>query len=48
MKYNGSDLPKPQIEEDITRAEWIDPVNIDNITNNTYSSIKEVISEVLY
>ncbi len=48
MKYNGSDLPKPQIEEDITQAEWIDPGNIDNITNNTYSSIKEVISEVLY
>ncbi len=46
MEYLGSEIPKPQLEEDITMAEWIPCSEISKTTNNTYPSIKEVLVEL--
>lgn len=46
MSYKGNSTPKPQLEEDITKAEWVPMSKIDKITQNTYPSIKEVLSEI--
>ncbi len=35
---------KPQIEEDITELKWVKRENFNEILNNTYPSIKEIIS----
>jgi len=47
MRYEGNDLPSPQLEEDITEAKWINKNDIEEVTQNTYPSIKEVLIEVL-
>ncbi len=44
MLHKGNQEPKPQIEEDITEAKWIKTDNLDEIINNTYPSIIEVLS----
>ncbi|WP_075590457.1 NUDIX hydrolase [Labilibacter marinus] len=46
MEYAGNDIPKPQLEEDITEACWIPSNNVKKVTDNTYPSIKEVLFEV--
>jgi 8-oxo-dGTP pyrophosphatase MutT (NUDIX family) len=43
MLYTGSETPKPQTREDITEVRWIGPPDLDEITGNTYLSIKELI-----
>ena len=43
MFHPENQIPKPQIEEEITEAKWIDPKNIDAVINNTYLSIIEVL-----
>ncbi len=48
MKYAGNDAPKPQLEEDITEAIWIKTDELTRVTENTYPSIIEVLSELRY
>ena len=43
MKYFGTEKLKPQLQEDITMAMWIDQDEVSYITGNTYSSIKDVL-----
>lgn len=45
MLHKGSQDPKPQIEEDITEAKWIKTDNLDEIINNTFPSIIEVLKK---
>lgn len=33
----------PQKEEDITKAQWVDPADLPNYTSNTYALIKDVL-----
>ena len=46
MKFDGTAIPKPQLEEDITEAKWVEKGEISEILENTYPSIKEVLSEI--
>lgn len=39
---------KPQIEEGISKAEWLDHEEIENIRSNTYASLIEVIDGGIY
>ncbi len=47
MKYEKEHVLIPQIEEGITKVEWINISNLNNYTNNTYESIKSVIGNFL-
>ncbi|GAJ10023.1 unnamed protein product, partial [marine sediment metagenome] len=42
----GNNL-KPQLQEDITEAVWIDPNNIKMVFNNTFPVIADVLNESL-
>ena len=44
MQYTGRDHPTPNTAEDITEVRWIKTGAVDEIFDNTYPSIKEVIS----
>ena len=46
MRYNGPLTLKPQTDEDITEAVWVKPENIDNLLENSFSSIPEVIKQL--
>ncbi|TLX77705.1 NUDIX domain-containing protein [Labilibacter sediminis] len=46
MSYKGDAHPKPQLEEDIISAEWLAQDKVKSATQNTYASIKEVLSEL--
>ncbi|GAF01657.1 NUDIX hydrolase [Saccharicrinis fermentans] len=46
MKYKGNASPTPQLEEDITKAQWIRANDIEEVTQNTYPSILEVLDEL--
>ena len=44
MKYHGdSSKLVPQLEENITQAEWLDKQGVSNALENTYPLIKEII-----
>ncbi|MDP4162603.1 MAG: NUDIX domain-containing protein [Bacillota bacterium] len=43
MKTSTQSLPVPQSEEGITKAQWIDRDNLNEVMKNTYPSIIEVI-----
>ena len=43
MLYNGDDALHPQASEDITRAVWLHPNQLEMTLQNTYESIKQVI-----
>lgn len=45
MVYNGIQNPKPQIEEEITEAKWVKTTNLQEIINNTFPSIIEVLEK---
>ena len=45
MIYNGIQNPTPQIEEEITEAKWLNTDNLQEITNNTFPSIIEVLQK---
>ena len=48
MKYIGNETPKPQIEEGITKVDWIDVNHIkDEVFPNTFNNIKLILKEVL-
>ena len=38
----------PQIEEDIAKAEWVNPENLENYTANTYLLIRDVLKVAGY
>lgn len=43
--HKGNQKPKPQTEEDITEAKWLKTDNLNEVINNTFPSIIEVLSE---
>ena len=43
MFYNGNELLKPQLEEEITKAVWLKDSEINKVTQNTFPSIIDVI-----
>ena len=43
MSYTGNATPVPQLEEEITRAEWIEKSNLNTILSSTYSSLQDLI-----
>lgn len=45
LSYDGSKKLKPQMEEGITKVEWIEKDKINKKYDKTYASIKEVIDE---
>ncbi len=47
LKYSGNETPVPQTEEDITEVFWIDRSELSGILSNTYSSIIDVLDEVM-
>ncbi|MBN1819989.1 MAG: NUDIX domain-containing protein [Prolixibacteraceae bacterium] len=44
MEHSGTEMPKPQLEEDITKAEWISKDKLQPNLENTYSNLKQIIS----
>lgn len=46
FEYMGNELPKPQQEENITQARFVDQTQIPEIMVRTYPSIKDVLREV--
>lgn len=47
MHYEGSQSLVPQIEEGITKVEWVAINKIENKMENTFGSIKDVMNEFL-
>lgn len=45
MVSNGDENPKPQIEEEITEVKWLKTNNLQEIINNTFPSIIEVLKK---
>lgn len=43
MKYDGDEIPIPQIEEEITETIWLRPEEIEIIYSNTYPSLIDLI-----
>lgn len=43
MKYEGTETPRPQVEEGITEVRWFDPSQLREVFANTYPSISDVI-----
>jgi len=40
MKYNGTESLVPQIDEEITKAEWCNKLNVDKYKQSTYQSLR--------
>ncbi len=45
LNYNGDQTLKPQEEESITQAIWVDKNKWKMIESNTYASIREVLKQ---
>lgn len=45
MLYSGSESLSPQKEEGIEKAEWRNPKEIDDVLQNTFGSIRDVIEK---
>ena len=48
MTYTGDAVPVPQIEEDITAIEWVDPAKLDAYLRTTYPTIVDVFEAAGY
>lgn len=46
MRYNSTLLPKPQLEEEITKAVWVSEQQVRTNLENSFSSIKEVFRTI--
>ncbi len=46
MEYNSNHTPTPQIEENITKVEWVSPEDLTKRAEMSYPSIKEVLSKI--
>jgi 8-oxo-dGTP pyrophosphatase MutT (NUDIX family) len=47
MHYSGSEIPAPQVEEDIEEVRWISASEMEEVMGNTYSSLREFLKNVL-
>lgn len=47
MKYVGNETLIPQESEDISIAKWLPKEQVDEITSNTYDTIRQVFSKVM-
>jgi len=45
--YNGTLDTKPQLEEGITKAEWVKPENIQQIALSSWPSLSEIFNKVM-
>jgi 8-oxo-dGTP pyrophosphatase MutT (NUDIX family) len=45
MLHKGNKQVKPQVEEDITEVKWVSASELEEITQNTYNSIIDVLKE---
>lgn len=45
MKYEGNEICKPQIEEDITEVRWFDKKDLVIVFQNTYNAIVDVLND---
>lgn len=43
MSYSGDETPSPQLNEGITKVEWLDSEHIKVALTNAYSSVKEML-----
>nr|WP_321407292.1 NUDIX domain-containing protein [uncultured Carboxylicivirga sp.] len=48
MKFNGSENPVPQTEENIASAQWLSVTQLNKVKGNTYPSIIEVLDAAGY
>lgn len=46
MRYDGSAILKPQTDEEITDAIWVEEAKIDDLLKDSFSSIPEVIKQL--
>jgi hypothetical protein len=44
MKYDGPMVTEPQLEEGITRIQWLHPDELNNIKGNAWLSLMDVIN----
>jgi 8-oxo-dGTP pyrophosphatase MutT (NUDIX family) len=47
MEYSGTDLPVPEVEEDIEEVAWFNMDELDAIYQNTYTSLIDFLGKVL-
>jgi len=47
MSYSGTEIPVPQVEEDIEKVAWIAPDDLSQVYSNTYSSLRDFFEKSL-
>ncbi len=47
MRYAGTQTPMPQLSEGIERVEWIGPKRIQNVLQQCYRSVQEVLGNLM-
>ncbi|HKJ41038.1 MAG TPA: NUDIX domain-containing protein [Sunxiuqinia sp.] len=47
MGYSGNDLLKPQIEEQIEEVRWFNRDELDNVYQNTYGNMRQLLQNYL-
>jgi 8-oxo-dGTP pyrophosphatase MutT (NUDIX family) len=47
MSYAGSEIPIPEMEEDIEEVRWFSPTEFDQVLTNTYSSLRDLLAKTL-
>lgn len=46
MTYCGTEIPSPQLEEDITKVEWVDESQINKYLKTSYYTIIDIFNEL--
>jgi len=46
MHYSEAEIPKPQLEEEITEACWLNKKELTKVYNNTFPSIIDVLNQI--
>jgi hypothetical protein len=47
MEYHGNDLPVPETKEQIEAVQWFSKRQLPVVLENTYGSLKDMISSYL-
>ncbi len=47
MNYSGTEVPQPQLEEDIEEVRWVAPNELESVMANTYESLRVFLAESL-
>ena len=47
MSYSGSEIPVPQVEEDIEEVAWFAPEDLEHVYSNTYLSLRDFLEKSL-